>query len=50
MHEINVNTKRSDDDIELFLRPLFYSKCLSIIQKIPVDGKILHTCENNFLT
>ena len=49
-HKVNVNTKRNDDDIELFLSLLFLSKCVSILQKIPVNGKILHTCENNFLT
>ena len=46
-HEINVKM-RNDDDIELFLSLLFLSKCVPILQKIPVNGKILHTCENNF--
>ena len=49
-HEINVNTKRNDDEIGLFLSLLFLSKCVSILQKIPGSGKILHTCKNNFLT
>ena len=43
MHEINVNTKRKGDEIGLFFSPLLLSKCVSILQKIPSSGKILHT-------